>query len=108
MEEKKEFVVDTEPKADWAFRKLKEIKAEEEKQKEKYKAHKEELEKWNKAKLGALEASKEHFTILLKDYFPEINLFNIAVWPHNSGEVIVNSYNTLLFLNNLFPSQNND
>lgn len=37
-----------------------------------------------------------YIAILLKDYFPEINLFNIAVWPHNSGEVIVNSYNTLL------------
>ena len=71
MEEKQEFIVDTEPKADWAFRKLKEIKEEEEKQKEKYKAHKEELEEWNKAKLGALEASKEHFTILLEDYYKE-------------------------------------
>ena len=37
-----------------------------------------------------------YIAILLKDYFPEINLFNIAVWPHNSGEVVVNSYNTLL------------
>ena len=37
-----------------------------------------------------------YVAILLKDYFPEINLLNIAVWPHNSGEVIVNSYNTLL------------
>lgn len=35
-------------------------------------------------------------SILLKDYFPEINLLNIAIWPHNSGEVVVNSYNTLL------------
>jgi tubulin delta len=37
-----------------------------------------------------------YITILLKDYFPEINLLNIAIWPHNSGEVVVNSYNTLL------------
>ena len=37
-----------------------------------------------------------YITILLKDYFPEVNLLNIAVWPHNSGEVVVNSYNTLL------------
>ena len=37
-----------------------------------------------------------YLTILLKDYFPEINLLNIAIWPHNSGEVVVNSYNTLL------------
>ena len=37
-----------------------------------------------------------YVALLLKDYFPEINLLNIAVWPHNSGEVIVNSYNTLL------------
>ena len=32
----------------------------------------------------------------MKDYFPEINLLNIAVWPNDSGEVVVNSYNTLL------------
>ena len=37
-----------------------------------------------------------YITILLKDYFPEINLLNIAVWPNDSGEVVVNSYNTLL------------
>ena len=36
-----------------------------------------------------------YINILLKDYFPEINILNVAVWPHNSGEVIVNSYNTL-------------
>jgi len=32
----------------------------------------------------------------LKDFFPTLNLFNISVWPHNTGEVVVNSYNTLL------------
>ena len=37
-----------------------------------------------------------YLTVLMKDYFPEINLLNIAVWPHDSGEVVVNSYNTLL------------
>jgi len=37
-----------------------------------------------------------YICLLLKDYFPEVNLLNIAIWPHNSGEVIVNSYNTLL------------
>ena len=37
-----------------------------------------------------------YLAILMKDYFPEINLLNIAVWPNDSGEVVVNSYNTLL------------
>ena len=37
-----------------------------------------------------------YLSILMKDYFPEINLLNIAVWPNDSGEVVVNSYNTLL------------
>lgn len=37
-----------------------------------------------------------YVNIVLKDYFPTINLFNISVWPHNTGEVVVNSYNTLL------------
>lgn len=34
--------------------------------------------------------------IVLNDYLPTVNLFNISIWPHNTGEVIVNSYNTLL------------
>ena len=37
-----------------------------------------------------------YLAVLMKDYFPEINLLNIAVWPNDSGEVVVNSYNTLL------------
>lgn len=37
-----------------------------------------------------------YVNIVLKDFFPTINLFNISVWPHNTGEVVVNSYNTLL------------
>ena len=37
-----------------------------------------------------------YLAILMKDYFPEVNLLNIAVWPNDSGEVVVNSYNTLL------------
>ena len=37
-----------------------------------------------------------YLSVLMKDYFPEINLLNIAVWPNDSGEVVVNSYNTLL------------
>ena len=37
-----------------------------------------------------------YLTVLLKDYFPEINLLNVAIWPNDSGEVVVNSYNTLL------------
>ena len=37
-----------------------------------------------------------YLSILMKDYFPEINLLNIAVWPNDYGEVVVNSYNTLL------------
>ena len=36
-----------------------------------------------------------YLAVLLKDYFPEINLINIAIWPNDSGEVVVNSYNTL-------------
>lgn len=27
---------------------------------------------------------------------PTLNIVNASVWPHNTGEVIVNSYNTLL------------
>ena len=37
-----------------------------------------------------------YLAVLMKDYFPEINLLNIAVLPNDSGEVVVNSYNTLL------------
>ena len=37
-----------------------------------------------------------YLAVLMKDYFPEINLLNIAIWPNDSGEVVVNSYNTLL------------
>lgn len=37
-----------------------------------------------------------YLSVLMKDYFPEINLLNIAIWPNDSGEVVVNSYNTLL------------
>ena len=34
--------------------------------------------------------------IVVKDYFPVINLMNVSIWPHDTGEVIVNSYNTVL------------
>ena len=37
-----------------------------------------------------------YLAVLMKDYFPEINLLNIAIWPNDSGEVVVNSYNTIL------------
>ena len=37
-----------------------------------------------------------YLAVLMKDYFPEVNLLNIAVWPNDSGEVVVNSYNTIL------------
>jgi tubulin delta len=39
-----------------------------------------------------------YVNIILKDYLPTINLLNASVFPHNAGEVIVNSYNTLFSL----------
>ena len=37
-----------------------------------------------------------YVNVVIKEFFPTLNLFNISVWPHNTGEVVVNSYNTLL------------
>jgi len=39
-----------------------------------------------------------YINIILKDNLPTINLLNASVFPHNAGEVIVNSYNTLFSL----------
>lgn len=39
-----------------------------------------------------------YINILIKDNFPSINLVNLNIWPSSTGEVIVNSYNTLLSL----------
>jgi tubulin delta len=39
-----------------------------------------------------------YVNIILKDYIPTVNLFNVSIFPHNAGEVIVNSYNTLFSL----------
>lgn len=37
-----------------------------------------------------------YVNIIVKDYFNTSNLINFSIWPHDTGEVIVNSYNTLL------------
>jgi tubulin delta len=39
-----------------------------------------------------------YVNIVLNDYMPTVNLFNASIFPHKAGEVIVNSYNTLLSL----------
>jgi tubulin delta len=39
-----------------------------------------------------------YVNIILKDYLPTINLLNASIFPHNAGEVVVNSYNTLFSL----------
>jgi tubulin delta len=39
-----------------------------------------------------------YVNIILKEYMPTINLFNACIFPHKAGEVVVNSYNTLLSL----------
>ena len=67
----KPFEVDSEVKANWAFNRLREIREEREKHQAKYKAHKDELEEWNKSKTDALDKSEEYFTELLKVYYHE-------------------------------------
>ena len=37
-----------------------------------------------------------YVNIVVNDYMPTVNLFNASIFPHKAGEVIVNSYNTLL------------
>jgi tubulin delta len=37
-----------------------------------------------------------YVSILINENFPTVNLFNASVFPHKGGEVVVNSYNTLL------------
>ena len=40
----------------------------------------------------------------VKDEFPGISLMNIGIMPHLTGEVIVQSYNTILSLAKLYQS----
>ena len=37
-----------------------------------------------------------HLTEAVRDEFPDARSLNAAVWPHDSGEVIVQHYNSLL------------
>ena len=37
-----------------------------------------------------------YINIIAKENFRTANLINFSIWPHDTGEVIVNSYNTLL------------
>lgn len=39
-----------------------------------------------------------YVNIVMKECMPTVNLFNVSIFPHKAGEVIVNSYNTLLSL----------
>lgn len=40
----------------------------------------------------------------LRDTYPTATLMNHCVWPYESGEVIVQSYNTLLTLSSLLDA----
>ena len=40
----------------------------------------------------------------LRDEYPTSTLMNHCVWPYESGEVIVQAYNTLLTLSSLLDS----
>ena len=41
---------------------------------------------------------------VLREEFKKVNLINLAVWPLDTGEVIVNSYNTLLSISENYKS----
>ena len=41
-------------------------------------------------------------TQALRDEYPQVFLLNQLVWPHSSGEVILQNYNTVLSLANLY------
>lgn len=45
-----------------------------------------------------------YVNILLNDYFPNLNLYSINFWPSNTGEVVVNSYNTLLSISESYKA----
>lgn len=45
-----------------------------------------------------------YINLVVKDYFPTINLLNISVWPHQSGEVVVNSYNTVFSISESYKA----
>ena len=47
-----------------------------------------------------------YINLLIKDYFPTLNLINLSIWPHDSGEVIVNSYNTILSISESYKVLN--
>ena len=45
-----------------------------------------------------------YITRQLKDYYPHSTVMNVVVWPYASGEVIVQNYNALLTIANLYDS----
>lgn len=45
-----------------------------------------------------------YLNIVLKDYIPTANFINASIFPHSAGEVVVNSYNTLLSLSESYKA----